>query len=59
MLPSLDQIQAIPLVRAGEFELSKREVRRTRRLIYSLNKDGIRRYRTQREGSFLLVWRIK
>lgn len=59
MIPSITDIHNIPLARAGEFELSDQECKRTRRLLYSLNKQGDRRYRTQREFPYLLVWRIK
>lgn len=45
----------------GEFELTDKEMRRTRSLIYWMNKNHPRgyRFRTMREGSILLVWRIK
>lgn len=57
--PSEKDINKIPLARAGEYELSEKEVRSTRSLIYGINKDGIRRYRTMRDGAILMVWRIK
>lgn len=57
--PTVQQIESIPLARSGEYQLSPREVMRTRRLIYGINKDAIRRYRTLLDGSILLVWRIK
>jgi hypothetical protein len=59
MVPSIAQIESIPLARAGEFELSDREARTLRSRIYSINKDGIRRYRTMRDGDYIVVWRIK
>lgn len=59
MVPSIADINLIPLARAGEYELTDKECQRTRRLLYSLNKQGDRRYRTQREFPYLLVWRIK
>lgn len=59
MVPSIAELNTIPLARAGEYELTDAEVRRTRRLLYSLNKQGDRKYRTQREFPYLLVWRIK
>lgn len=58
-VPSEAQINAIPLAKAGEFELTEREMRLTRQRIYGINKDGIRKYRTIREGTLLMVWRIK
>lgn len=59
MVPSDQQIAAIPLARAGEFELTDREMKLTRARIYGINKDAIRKYRTIREGPLLMVWRIK
>lgn len=60
-LPTAEAIQKIPLARAGEYELTDREMRTLRSRIYSLNKHHALgwRWRTMREGSFLLVWRIK
>lgn len=59
MIPSQAQIDAIPKARCGEFELNDKEAQLTRQRLYSINKDGIRRYRTIRDGPFLVVWRIK
>lgn len=60
-LPTEDAILAIPLARAGEYELSDREIRVLRSRIYALNKNHVHgwRWRTLREGPILLVWRIK
>lgn len=58
-IPTEAQINAIPLAYPGVYELSDREMNKTRSYIYSINKDGIRRYRTMREGALLFVWRIK
>lgn len=60
-LPSEIEITSIPLARAGEYELSDREMKTLRSRIYSLNKHHVHgwRWRTMREGSRLLVWRIK
>jgi hypothetical protein len=58
-IPTSEQIGAIPLAKAGEYELNEAETRKTRAFIYSINKDGIRKYRTIREGRLLMVWRIK
>jgi hypothetical protein len=58
-LPTASDLGLIPLARAGEYELSDREVKATRRLIYSINKDGIRRFRTLLDGPILMVWRVK
>jgi hypothetical protein len=59
--PTDDRILSIPLARCGEFEMSPKEMQRTRRLIYSLNKSHVHgwRWRTMRENNLLLVWRIK
>ena len=58
-LPSEEEISNIPLVHVAEFELPEDEVRTLRRHLYAVNKDGIRRFRTLREASLVLVWRIK
>ena len=57
--PSIYQLEHLPIARCGEFELNDFEARQTRRLIYSINKQGKFRYRTLREGRYLQVWRIK
>lgn len=59
MIPSEAQLDSIPLARAGEFELSDREVKQTRQRIYARNRDGTKCYRTIRAGGLLMVWRIK
>ena len=60
MIPGQDRLETIPLARAGEFELSEREMKTLRSRIYSLNKNHVHgwRWRTLRDGSYLLVWRI-
>jgi hypothetical protein len=60
-LPGEMEICSIPLARAGEYELSDREVKTLRSRIYSLNKHHVHgwRWRTLREGNLLMVWRIK
>lgn len=58
-LPSEAELNAIRLVEITEFELSEKETGQLRRHLYAVNRDGIRRYRTLREGPFVLVWRIK
>lgn len=60
-MPTESQIMDIPLAKAGEYELSDRETRKTRRRIYGINKDNAagRRYRTLRDGAILLVWRVR
>lgn len=58
-MPSVEEIDRIPLTRAAEFELSEKETKDLRRHLYAVNKDGIRRYRTLREHNILMVWRIK
>jgi hypothetical protein len=57
--PSVWDLERMPVAHSGEFELSDFETKQTRRLIYSINKQGRFRYRTLREGRFLQVWRIK
>ena len=57
--PSVWDLEHMPVAHSGEFELSDFETRQTRRLIYSINKQGRFRYRTLREGRYLQVWRIK
>jgi hypothetical protein len=58
-VPTAAELDMIPLARAGEFELNEKEIRQTRTEIYKINHDGIRRFRTLREGPLLMVWRIK
>lgn len=59
-MPSMDEIQRIPKARSGEYDLSEKDAKRLRSRIYSLNKNNAagRRWRTMRDGSLLLVWRI-
>lgn len=59
MIPSQDQIDSIPKALCGEFELNEKEAQTLRSRLYSINKDGIRRYRTMRDGPYLVVWRMK
>jgi hypothetical protein len=61
VMPSDKDILGIPLARAGEYELNEKEVKTLRSRIYALNKDNAanRRWRTMREGSLLIVWRIR
>lgn len=58
-LPTDEEISNIPLVAVAEFELSDKEMRQLRYHLYKVNHDQIRRFRTLKEGPFLLVWRIK
>lgn len=60
-VPTDDAIMSIPLAKAGEYELSDREVKTLRYRIYALNKNNAAgwRWRTLREGRFLMVWRIR
>lgn len=57
--PSDAELQAINVADRGEYELNDKETQRLRGRIYAINKDGICRYRTVREGPYLMVWRIK
>lgn len=60
-MPTEDIILSIPLARAGEYELTNREIKVLRSRIYALNKSHVHgwRWRTMREGRNLLVWRVK
>lgn len=58
-VPSEAELASIPLASAGEFELSEKEAMQMRREIYRINRDGIRRFRTMRDGPYIMVWRIK
>lgn len=42
----------------AEFELNEKEVAEARREIYRINKDAVRKFRTMRDGTLLLIWRI-
>jgi len=59
-LPTTDQLLAIPRAAAGEYELTDKEVKRLRARIYGINKDNAAgwKFRTLREGPYLMVWRI-
>lgn len=57
--PTEEELASIPLAMAGEFELDEKELRQMRTEIYKINHDGIRRFRTLREGKLVMVWRIK
>lgn len=59
-MPTTADLEAIPLARAGEYELTDREVKQLRARIYDLNRTNLagRRWRTLRDGRLLLVWRI-
>lgn len=60
-MPSEQDILGIPLAKSGEYELSDIECKRLRSRIYAINKDNAAgwRFRTIREGTLLLVWRIR
>jgi len=58
-LPTEQELSSIPAAVGAEFELNEKETRQLRTHIYAINRDGIRRYRTMREGALILVWRIK
>ena len=58
-LPTPDELDRIPLAQAGEFELRDKEISKLRRHLYAVNRDGIRRFRTLKEGPLVMVWRIK
>lgn len=57
-IPTPAEIEAIPYIPVVEFELSDKETATLRRRLYSINRDGLVRYRTLREGNITLVWRI-
>lgn len=61
VLPTETDIRNIPLASSGEFELTDKEAAKVRAQIYGLNKDNAAgfKFRTVREGSLLLVWRIR
>lgn len=59
MVPTQEMIDAIRLTRGSEFELNEKEAKLLRSRLYAINKDGIRRYRTMRDGQMIIVWRIQ
>lgn len=59
MIPSQTQIDSIPLARGTEFQMTEKEMKTFRSRIYSINKEGIRKYRTVRCMDYLMVWRIE
>lgn len=44
---------------AMELELNEKETQQVRSRLYAINKDGICRFRTFRDGNILVVWRFK
>lgn len=60
-MPSEADILRIPLAKAGEYDLTDKEVKTLRGRLYSINKHNVAgfRYRTMREGRLLMVWRIR
>lgn len=52
-------IDSQPIAASNEFELNDKEAGKLRRLLYGINKDQIRRYRTMRDGNMIVVWRLK
>lgn len=61
MVPTLQEIQAIPTAACGEYELNDKEAKTLRSRIYALNKNNASgwRWRTMREGRLILVWKIR
>jgi hypothetical protein len=58
-VPTAEELATIPLASACKFELSEKEAKQMRSEIYKINRDGIRRFHTMRDGPFIMVWRIK
>lgn len=60
-LPTDSELLAIPRASTGEYELNDKEVRKLRQRIYKLNRDNAAgwRWRTMKEGPYLIVWRIR
>lgn len=58
-MPSLSVLDMMRVAKTYEYELTEKECKTFRSRIYSINKDGIRKYRTMREGNILVVWRMK
>ena len=60
-MPTAESLMALPLAGAGVYDLSDREVKKTRQRIYGINRENAahRRYRTMREAPLLFVWRIR
>lgn len=59
MVPNLSVVDKLRVARSLEFEMNDREARTFRSRLYAINKDGIRRYRTMRDGSYIVIWRLK
>lgn len=59
-IPSDATILAIQKAAAGEYELTDKEAKTLRSRIYSINRENLAgfKFRTMREGSLLMVWRI-
>lgn len=59
-VPTDRDILDIPQASCGEYELSDAEVRRLRSRIYSISRDNAAgwRFRTMRDGPYLLIWKL-
>jgi hypothetical protein len=54
------RVERLGLATTLEMEFrNEKELANYRKYLYGINKDGIRRYRTMREGQNLIVWRLK
>lgn len=59
MIPSLSVLDSMQVAKTYEYEMDDKEAKTFRARLYAINKDGIRRYRTMRDGPYLVVWRMK
>jgi hypothetical protein len=59
-LPSDEDLNAIPLMQPGVFELSDAETKKLRARLYALNKDNVRwKFGSRRYAPLTLVWRME
>lgn len=56
----LSAVQALPPITKGVYDMADRECKKFRSRLYALNKNNAAgwKWRTMREGSLLIVWRV-
>lgn len=59
IIPTDSQFMKMRKAHAMELELTDKETQQVRNRLYAINKDGICRFRTFRDGNILVIWRFK
>jgi hypothetical protein len=59
-IPSVQELNAIPIAVTAEYELNDKETLSLRRKLYDINKNSVAyRFRTLREAPYLIVWKLR